>query len=525
MADTNKITYVSLENLGYYDGKIKKYITDADNTVKNALEGQLEVVAGALDGEIARAKGEEAKNAAAAQAAQAKGEEALAHSEALAAKVGTVEDGKTIVGMIEEAQTAATYDDTEVRNLISGLDTNKADKTQVATDIENAVKAETEAREAAINGLTTTVGQNKTAIEGTVSTLEQKVDANEEDIENKMTALTGRVGATETAVNTTLPGLINDEKAAREEADEALAADIKEISDDYLKGADKTELEGKITANTNALTTLNGEGEGSVKKAIDDAINKFATDITNDDVVNSYKELIDWAAEHGGEAAEMVEAIEANETAIGELETFIGSLPEGATVSTVIAYIEKLVADEKARAEQAEGGLDTRLQAIEAKVTGTGDDSVAKQIEAAKQAAIDAAAGDATSKANTAEANAKEHANGLNTAMNARVDALEAIDHEHANKALLDTYTQTEANLADAVAKKHEHANKLALDTIDATKISNWDTAFTNNHTHANKSVIDGINEGLVSNWNAAYEFVSGIEFATTDDIDGLFNA
>jgi len=31
--------------------------------------------------------------------------------------------------------------------------------------------------------------------------------------------------------------------------------------------------------------------------------------------------------------------------------------------------------------------------------------------------------------------------------------------HTHPNKALLDTYTQTEANLADAVAKKHSHSN------------------------------------------------------------------
>lgn len=34
----------------------------------------------------------------------------------------------------------------------------------------------------------------------------------------------------------------------------------------------------------------------------------------------------------------------------------------------------------------------------------------------------------------------------------------------HANRALLDTYTQTEANLSDAVAKKHVHANQAVLD-------------------------------------------------------------
>ena len=70
-----------------------------------------------------------------------------------------------------------------------------------------------------------------------------------------------------------------------------------------------------------------------------------------------------------------------------------------------------------------------------------------------------------------AEANAIAKANELNGAMNTRVEALEAIDHEHANKALLDTYTQTEADLADAVAKKHSHANAAELDKfVDGDK-------------------------------------------------------
>lgn len=47
--------------------------------------------------------------------------------------------------------------------------------------------------------------------------------------------------------------------------------------------------------------------------------------------------------------------------------------------------------------------------------------------------------------------------------------------HEHANKALLDTYTQTEADLADAVTKKHSHANAAVLDGLTATQVTNWD--------------------------------------------------
>ena len=58
-----------------------------------------------------------------------------------------------------------------------------------------------------------------------------------------------------------------------------------------------------------------------------------------------------------------------------------------------------------------------------------------------------------------------------------RIAALEDDTHTHANKALLDTYTQTEADLADAVAKKHTHANATVLDGISTEKITAWDAA------------------------------------------------
>lgn len=60
-----------------------------------------------------------------------------------------------------------------------------------------------------------------------------------------------------------------------------------------------------------------------------------------------------------------------------------------------------------------------------------------------------------------------------------RLEALEAVDHEHANKELLDTYTQTEADLADAVTKKHSHANAEELDKIVSGDKAKWDKAVT----------------------------------------------
>lgn len=63
----------------------------------------------------------------------------------------------------------------------------------------------------------------------------------------------------------------------------------------------------------------------------------------------------------------------------------------------------------------------------------------------------------------------------LDAELLAKVNAASQGNHSHTNKALLDTYTQTEANLKDAVTKKHEHTNKTALDSITAAKITAWD--------------------------------------------------
>lgn len=271
MADNTILKYVSLANLQKYDEKIKEHIAAADATLKTNLEGQVGVVAGALDGEIARAKAAEQANAAAAQAAQTA-------VDTLAGKVGTVADGKTVMGIIEQIQ-ADAYDDTEVRGLISGLDTNKADKTQVATDIAAAVKVETDARVEAVSGvqgnvntLSQTVASNKTAIEGTVSTLEAKVDANESDIEGKMTALTSRVAANETAVGTTLPDAI-------------------------------AEVDAKVD------TLIGNDANKSVRTIANEELAKQLIAEDAQESLDTLAEIAAWIQEHPGDAAAMNEAI------------------------------------------------------------------------------------------------------------------------------------------------------------------------------------------------------------------------
>jgi hypothetical protein len=87
----------------------------------------------------------------------------------------------------------------------------------------------------------------------------------------------------------------------------------------------------------------------------------------------------------------------------------------------------------------------------------------------------------------------------LNADLKAKVNAAAEGNHSHDNKALLDTYTQTEADLADAVAKKHSHSfsDEAALNGITAAKVADWDDAVSKEHTHtfADADVVDAISK------------------------------
>lgn len=138
---------------------------------------------------------------------------------------------------------------------------------------------------------------------------------------------TGSTNGTISVQGTDVPikGLAALAYKANVSADELDAA-LKEVIDAKAESSEVSALSGKID-------TLNGTGSGSVSKAITDAFNDFATKVSDDGVVNSYKELIDWAAEHGGEAAQMTAAI----TNIENLLTGIGGEGDPATVKAAIA--------------------------------------------------------------------------------------------------------------------------------------------------------------------------------------------
>jgi hypothetical protein len=105
-----------------------------------------------------------------------------------------------------------------------------------------------------------------------------------------------------------------------------------EVSYDELASALKTTIDEK--AKQSDLDTLTGSGEGSISKMIDAAFDDFATKVSDDNVVNTYKELIDWAAEHGSDAAEIVASVQAIEAVLAG----IGGADDD--YKTVAAYVD-----------------------------------------------------------------------------------------------------------------------------------------------------------------------------------------
>lgn len=57
------------------------------------------------------------------------------------------------------------------------------------------------------------------------------------------------------------------------------------------------------------IDVINGNGEGSTNKKINDAITEFATKLTDNDSIDTFKEIMQWVAEHGKEFTDVVKYV------------------------------------------------------------------------------------------------------------------------------------------------------------------------------------------------------------------------
>ena len=229
------------------------------------------------------------------------------------------------------------------------------------------------------------------------------IPAQDTTYDTEISDLSDRIDGVENNINTaneTLEGIsqeleyykITNNEAVAENASgiEVNKTAIEEIQGDYLTSTDKEQLQDdiskvseKATGNAAAIEILNGDGDGSIKQSIDNAFNEFAANVTNDDVVNTYKELIDYAATHGPEFAELVGEVDTINTHVGEIEADLSNYKT--TVSDQFTEVDTIINNHVTNTNNPHGV--TKEQIGLANVDNTAD--LDKPISNATQEALD----------------------------------------------------------------------------------------------------------------------------------------
>ena len=243
-------------------------------------------------------------------------------------KVGTSPIGDESTITVDENGTVSLYG-------VSGLELTRTDGEGNITKINY--------QPLLVDGKLTWVEPSATTVEGLateIEALKTRVDSVESDNDTAITGINNKIGTVPDGK--TVVELINDAKTEATYDDTALSGRVAAIEGDYLKAADKTAIEKKMatdisTAKTETIAAIMGEA------GIDE---KYDT----------LKEIADWILSDTTSSAELITRVTniekdylkgTDKTAlqgdIDALETFVGTLPEGAASTTVVAYIKEVV--------------------------------------------------------------------------------------------------------------------------------------------------------------------------------------
>ena len=451
MSTTKK--WVSLEKLSlYHDKEVARVAAEDAKVLAAAKEyaeglgvnydaaGAAATVQGNLDAEILRAKAAEEANAAAAKKAQDE-------VDALELLVGTLPEGTTAKDVVDyvNVKTAGIATDAALSELQGQLTAAQGEINTIKGDYLKAA--------------------DKTELQGNIDTL---------------------------------AGTHATDKAA-------LEASIKAISDDYLKAADKTELQGNIDTVA--------EGLAAVKEDVDYFFKDALNDSDVQQVKDTLKELQEYIASDESGAATMAGNIKANADAIDALEGRMDTA-EGKVTTLEGEMDDVQAAIEALQGSVGEGGsVDEKIAAAVKVETDARVEAVAGVNTKAEQGITDAAAALAAAQA------ASGHADELNTAMDARMQVVEGKAHVHANQAELDLIASGDKAKWDAAAGiAHEHANKAVIDGITAEKVAAWDAAEGNAKGYA-----DGLNTAMDTRMVAVEGGLAAFVEVSEAEINALF--
>lgn len=232
---------------------------------------------------------------------------------------------------------------------------------------------------------------DKDTIYGAKKYAEEKAAAAQTAAEGTAAAdATAKVNAAKEELNGTISGI--EGRVAGIEADYLKAADKKEITDAA------SALEGRVKANEDAIGVLNGEGEGSVKKQVADAVAGVVASAPED--FDTLKEVADWIASDTTGAAKM----QADIATLKGADTVEGSVAK--TVKDAVAAEAEI-----ARAAEKQNADD--IDAAEGRIKAIEDDYLKAADKTALQGGIDAVSAVANAAAPQATTYTKTEVEGL----------------------------------------------------------------------------------------------------------------
>ena len=207
--------------------------------------------------------------------------------------VGKVDEGSTIVGMIE-----AVAGDLDA-HLEEAEDTfeTKTDASAKLTEAKGYTDTEVAKVQGAIDGHISEANgkfETKTDAAGKLTEAKGYTDTEVAKVQGAIDDLEELVGTLPEGTSATTVVAYIDAKTANIASDEtvgAIADRVKAIEDDYLKGADKTELAGLITAEE---TRAKGIEEG-----LQNQINLIMNNPDTEKVINSISEFTQYIEDHG----------------------------------------------------------------------------------------------------------------------------------------------------------------------------------------------------------------------------------
>ena len=382
---------------------------------------------------------------------------AKAAEKANADAIAIIKGEENVEGSIKKALKDAKDDakaQYATKGTVSGIDTrltaaeSDIDKIEVALgkDAQGNIKSVDTRIQEAVNGVTggalkeaqndiaALEGRMDTA-EGNITSVTTKANANASAIEAINDADTGILKQAKSYADTKVANLVNGAPEAMDTLNELAQAItthqgvydayVKTVSDKLAGKVDVETYNTKVQALENADTALDGRLdalETTVGKEVDGVKSGLVKDVADNTAgIAANAKDIDALQAAVGKVTEVAaaEALRAVEGKVTGLESKVGAPAKDGETPTPATGLYKVIADEAARAKEAETGLDGRVDALETTV-GSAAKGLVKDVDDLQSA----------------------------------VATLQTSNHTHANKAELDKFaTGDKAKLDDAVAK------------------------------------------------------------------------